>query len=100
MTEREPGAGRGYLMNDDHWRIAHVGEFAAFFRAVHLLDPPPVFVALAAGAWPREVQESLSHPAPAMVLDPELAFVHCSGQDGVRSKVPEPLGDPLAHSAP
>jgi len=47
-------------MDDEHWRIAHVGEFAALFRAIHLLDPPAPFVALAEGAWPRDVQESLS----------------------------------------
>jgi len=69
MTAREPGAGRRYLMDGDHWRIAHVGEFAAFFRAVHLLDPPAVFVALAAGAWPHEVQESLRQIA----IDPGVA---------------------------
>ena len=56
-------------MDDEHWRIAHVGEFAALFRAVYLLDPPATFVALAEGAWPRDVQESLSQ----ISIDPGVA---------------------------
>jgi hypothetical protein len=65
-----------------------VGEFAAFFRAVHILDPPAVFVALAAGAGPREVQESLSQIA----IDPGAAVRNRLARE-FRQAVYVPVGD-------
>jgi hypothetical protein len=68
MTDHDSGAASQYLIDGPHWRVAEVKEFAAFFRAVHLLAPAAAFVALADGAWPSEVRASLGE----ISADPDL----------------------------
>jgi hypothetical protein len=88
MTEREAEASGRYLVDDEHWRIAPVREFAAFFRAVHLLALPEAFVALADGAWPREVQDALG----PITVDPGAA-VRGRLADEFRQALCVPVGD-------